>query len=204
MGYRSPGEEENKLDYAARLAATLAYILNAQGDPVGLATFDVGLREMIPARSRRSHLSVLCQKLGLMTPGKEGDLAQTIREVAARLKRRSLIMLVSDCFAPSEPMIKALSQLRIRGHELLVFQPLHPDELDFPFKRGTRFVNLEDAEDEEQVDPSTLRKSYLARLGEWQEELAGGLLQHRIELFPMRTDVPVGEAVSNVLAGRGV
>lgn len=201
MAYRGTGGQE-KFDYAKKLAACLAYLMMQQQDSVGLATFDTRVRSFIPHRSRTSHLGVLMQTMENSVTGGETALADTLMNLIPRIRRRGLVVLVSDCFGDVDELVKALALLRHRGSEVIVFQIWDRDELEFPFKKWTRFVNLEDGDNERLVDPATLRESYLANLARYREDLERGCRGHRIDLVPMVTDEPHATALSRYLALR--
>ena len=174
----------------------------AQTDSVGLFTVDEGIRDYIPHRSVTSHLSVLMSTLATAETGGETELGTVLTSLVPRLKRRGLVVLISDLFGDVEQLMKAISQLRFRGHEVLVFQIWDRDELDFPFRQWTKFINLEDADDLHMVDPSALRESYLANLAEFRENLRIGFRRNRIEHVDLVTDQPVVTAFNHYLAMR--
>lgn len=198
MGYRGTGGIE-KLDYARKTAACLAYLLMGQQDSVGLATFDTQVREFVPNRSRTSHLAVLLHALEMAAPGGETALPEVLLELVPRLQRRGLVLLISDCFGEVAPFVKALSLIRSRGHEVIVFQIWDRDELEFPFQRSTRLINLESRADAQIVDPASLRRSYLENLAAYREELAFGCRRHHVDLVPLVTDEPYAKSLSRYL-----
>jgi uncharacterized protein (DUF58 family) len=199
QGSRSP---LSKAAFASQLASTLATLLIQQQDAVGLLSFDAQIRTCLPPRSRPSHLHLLKSALHSLVPRGEGSLSQTLRQVAPRLERRGLLLLLSDCFDEPSALLKALAQLRHQQHEIVVFQIWDRDELEFPFEHCTRFESLETADDQHVIDPAAFRQSYHANLERFRAELASGLQRHRIELFPLRTDEPAEEALARFLRRR--
>ena len=201
MGYTGTGGIE-KIDYARRLAACLSHLMMMQGDAVGLVTFDTKVRELMPPRSRTNHLDAICQRLEAVETGEETEPAEVLRSLAPRLRQRGLLVLISDCFGDVNALSKALGLFRHRGHDILVLQLWDRDEIEFPFKSWTKFIDLEDEENEQLVDPSTLRKAYLKRVGEFRSGLAKSLSKTRVELAPIITDEPYATALSRYLNHR--
>jgi uncharacterized protein (DUF58 family) len=161
MGYA--GKTESKLEYARRLAASLAYLMISQRDAVGLVTFDDALRQMIPPRSAPGHFSVVCSALEKARVGGETPLSGILHAMAVRIKRRGLVVILSDGFDDLNNLANALRHLRHRRHEVLFLQILAPEEEEFPFRRPSRFRNLERANHTHRIDPAALRAQYLER-----------------------------------------
>jgi len=157
------GRTASKLEYARQLAASLAYLMIGQRDAVGLVTFDTQLRTMVPPRSSPGHFSVICQALEGARPGGEVSISPVLHALADRIKRRGLVVVLSDGFDDLDELVKALRHLRHRRHEVLFFQVLAPEEEEFPFRRPTRFRGLEDRAHEVLADPNTFRTAYLER-----------------------------------------
>jgi uncharacterized protein (DUF58 family) len=155
------GEEYSKADYGRTLAATIAYFLISQRDAVGLATFDNQLREVIPPRFRTGQLHRLLSSLE-REPGDETDLAEPLEQVAQVVRKRSLIILISDLLAPLEGVERSLRQLRSHGHEVIVFRTLDRAEREFDFRQPTMFFDMETGKNI-YVDPDAARADYLER-----------------------------------------
>jgi uncharacterized protein (DUF58 family) len=161
MGYA--GRTVSKLECARRLAASLAYLMISQRDAVGLVTFDETLRTLIPPRSAANHFAVVCKALEEAKVGGETPLSGILHTLAERIRRRGLIVVISDGFDKIDELTSALRHLRHRRHEVLLFQVLAPEEEEFPFRRPARFRNLEDAGQLLRIDPSALRAAYLEK-----------------------------------------
>jgi uncharacterized protein (DUF58 family) len=161
MTYGSLGY--TKAQYANTLAATLAYFLHQQGDAVGLLTFDEQIREFLPARHRIGHLRHLMLKLEQPAGGKATDLAAPLRRIVEIVKKRALMVLISDLLAPIETLEKNLIALTASGHEILLFHILDPAELAFRFEKAVMFHDVESDRDLF-IDPVTARKEYLKKL----------------------------------------
>ena len=203
MAYRGTrSENRSKLHYASRLAACLSYMMLRQTDSVGLITFDTKARKILPPRGRAAHVSNLIEVLEETNPGGETDLGAVFHELVPKLKRRGLVVIISDCFAEVETLMKGLAHFRHAKHDVLIFQIWDPDELDFPFRQWTRFDCLEQEDRKHTVDPNHLRQAYLDNLRIFREELTQGCHRNRIDLVPMTTDQPYAEALSYYLAMR--
>jgi uncharacterized protein (DUF58 family) len=200
MGYK--GKQGVKLDYARKLAAFLAYLLMSQQDAVGLITFDSQIREFIPHRTRITHLHYLLDAMVKAEPGAETSLATVLESVVQRVKRRGLIILISDLFDDAAALMKAVGVLRRQGHELLVFQIWDRDELEFNFSQWSRFESLESAENSLLLDPPTVRAGYLKALAQFRQEIRDGLKRHETDLLQVCTDEPHSEALRQYLALR--
>ncbi len=159
-----------KAQYAATLAATFAYFLDQQGDAVGLFTFDDAVREYLPARHRPGHLRQLMLGLERTGSGLATDLTAPLERAAALLRKRGVVVLISDFLAPLEALESSLGLLTASGHELLIFQLLDPHELTFPYDQPARFRDLE-AGRELFLEPSTARPEYQRRFAAHTESL---------------------------------
>ena len=161
MAYGSQGH--TKAAYAATLAATLAYFLHLQGDATGLLTFDEKVREYLPARHRAGHLRHLMHALERPTEGRTTNLIAPLDRIAALVRKRGLVALVSDFLAPLEELEKKLLVLTAGGHEVVVFQVLDPAELNFGLAQAAMFEDLESAQ-AIYLDPATARADYVKKL----------------------------------------
>ena len=202
MGYGSGAM--TKADYAVRLAACLAYLMLQQADGVGLVTFDTAVRTYIPPRSRPGHLRVLTDALAAAKPGGETEIGKVFHDLVPKLHRRGLLIVLSDCFGDVTGLLSALAHFRHAHHELIVFQIWDRAELEFPFKRWTRFESLERAGHHQLVDPAQLREAYLDNLARYREELRSGCHRHRIDLVPVVTDEPYADTLAAYLGRRGL
>ena len=153
----------SKAKYANTLAATLAYFLYMQGDAVGLLTFDAQVKEYLPARHRTGHLRHLMLALEKPAGGTATDLGAPLRRAAEVLKKRGLIILITDLLAPIETLEKNLILLTASGHEVEVFQTLDPSEITFRFEKPLLFHDIESGRDL-YIDPAAARKQYIQKM----------------------------------------
>jgi uncharacterized protein (DUF58 family) len=202
MDYRGARALMSKGEYARVLAAIFTQLLIQQQDGVGLVTFDTRVREFIPVRSRPGHLNVITEALALASPGGETALVDVIEEVTRRIAPRGLVVLFSDCFGEVADLVRVLGALRHAHHEVVVFQVMDPDEVDFPFDVWSRFESLEDVSDQVNAEPAAVRRLYLDNLQRFSEELKSGLSRNRVELIPVTTDMGPGKVFGEFLTRR--
>jgi uncharacterized protein (DUF58 family) len=161
MSYGSPGYA--KAEYAATLAATLACFLDLQGDAIGLLTFDEAVRDYLPPRHRIGHLRRLMLALERPAAGHGTDLTAPLARVTELVRKRGLVVLISDFLAPLERLAPALTQLCARGHEVAVFHLQDPAEVTFPFREPAQFEDVESGTTLT-LDPVTARTEYQRRV----------------------------------------
>ncbi len=203
MAYRgSRAAGVSKHDFAIRLAACLSTLLVSQQDAVGLCTFDTDIRELIPSRGKISHLMSIAECLVRSVPGRETQLSGTLRQVAQKLKRRGMLILISDCFDDVNALMKSLAYFRHSGNEVVLFQVWDRDELDFPFGQRTQFRSLESNSHQRLVDPNTVREAYLKRVAEFRQELTERTAQERIDLIQCTTDQSYAELLASYITRR--
>ena len=191
-----------KREYAVRLSAAFAYFMLGQQDPVGLVTFDDDLRRQVPMRSRASHLRPLLSALVADKTHRETDLGGVFRKIVPKVGRRGLIVIVSDSMGDAESISKALAQLRANKHEILFFQIMDLDEVEFPFSGRIQFRDLEGAIDEQTVDAAAIRKAYQDRLADHNAALREACRRSRVDLIPITTDQPFVDVLHEYVAAR--
>jgi len=187
MGY-SAGGRMSKMDYAICMAAALGYMMISQQDPVGLFVFDEKVRSYLPPKSRRAHLTNILTTLARTKPAGPTRLAPCLHEIAARIPKRSLVILLSDLLdaetdSPGdqqEGVGKALHHFQHNGHDLIVFQVLDHSEIELDFRGQVRFEEPETLQ-ELQVDPEAMRAAY-------QEELQAFIATYRRHCQAIRAD----------------
>jgi uncharacterized protein (DUF58 family) len=180
MAYGSPGW--SKAAYAATMAATLARFLHLQGDAVGLLCFDEGLRDYLPARNRTGHLRQLMLALDKPAGGGDTNLIRPLTRTAEMVRKRGLMVMISDFLTPLAELERALLQLTSAGHEFVIFQVLDPAEQDFGFSTPAVFEDVESGRTLF-IDPAAAREGYLKKFRAHQEELDGicrklGIVRH--------------------------
>jgi uncharacterized protein (DUF58 family) len=191
----------NKLEYGKLLAATLCYLIIHQRDTASLGAFDAGWRVRLPASSQPGHVQTVLRTLEGVEPRDKGPIGPLLDELAAQIRRRGLVFLISDCFDELGGLLKGLRHLRFGGHEVTVFHVLHPDEVGFPFEGMTRFLGLEDAT-KVLARPNLIRPAYLRAIRAFLHEMQEGCAANRCDYVLMDTSRPLGQSLSEYLARR--
>ncbi|MBI3461529.1 MAG: DUF58 domain-containing protein [Planctomycetes bacterium] len=203
MGYKSDGSKLTKLEYGSFLAASLAYLMSFQHDAVGLITYDTGVRGRIPPRQGPGHLRVVMEQLEDTTPGGETSLAETFHQLAETIKRRALVVVISDLFDDPDAVVAALKHFRHKKHEVIIFHTLDPAELSFPFDDITLIEDLE-TKREVMSDPRAFRKAYLEEFDRFATTIRGGCLGSQIDYGVAHTDQRFDAFLGRYLATRQV
>ncbi|HJT78193.1 MAG TPA: DUF58 domain-containing protein [Gemmataceae bacterium] len=200
MDYRH-GSPMTKLTYGSYLAASLAYLMAFQHDSVGLITYDTGVRDQVPPRQGPAHLRLLMERLEATQPGGETSLSKTFHQLAETIKRRALVVVVSDLFDDADELVGALKHFRHKKHEVVVFHTLDPAEMSFPFDDVTRIEDMENAR-EVVSDPRAFRKAYLEEMGRFLERVRTGCQAAQIDYALAETDKPFDLFLGTYLARR--
>lgn len=192
---------QNKLEYAKLLTACLSYLIIHQRDSVGLGVFDAGWRARLPVSGQPGHIHKILETLESVEPKERTAIAPLLHELAKQLRRRGLVFLISDCFEEVPALLEGLQHLRFGGHEVTVFQVLHPDELEFPFTGHVKFDGLE-LHEKYLTRPQLIRPGYLRALKAFLEELRKGCERNRVDYVLLNTSQSLGTALASYLAGR--
>jgi len=190
-----------KLQYASRMAACLLYFMMGQRDAAGLAVFDTALRTFLPARLRQSHLQHILSTLEECQAGQETDLAQPLHDVAEAIKKRGLVVLVSDLLGDIAALSCALQHLKFAGHDVIVFQVLDPHEIEFPFEQVTEFSDLETGE-KVITSGRSIRGQYLKEFNAHQAAIRDALADLKIDHALFDTRMPLDVALAEYLYKR--
>lgn len=201
MRFRSQDDLPSKLDYACYLAASLTYLILRQRDSVGLVTFDDQVRTFVPPASSASHRNLVIDALTQITPRERTSLGPVLHSMAERVRRKGLVVIISDLLDDPAAVLSGLRHFRHRRHEVIVFHVLDPAERRFPFQSMTRFRGLE-ALGELICDAGALRQAYLEELEQYVSELRHGCRQDRVDYVPIDTSTPLDVALTSYLATR--
>jgi uncharacterized protein (DUF58 family) len=202
MRYQGHRRKYSKLEYASILSAAIASLLMQQRDAVGLVLFNDGVQKYVPPRNLATHYTQLLEELTTAAPQPKTALAPTFHQMADEIKRRGLILVFSDLFGDVDDVLAGLRHFRHRKHEVVVFQTLDQDEIDFPFEELTKFQGLE-LEPELLVDPRGIRQEYLRQFEEFSTRLERGCREFQVDLVRAVTTQDPAETLSTYLAGRG-
>ncbi len=189
------GRGMTKYDYACTIAACLGYLLLRQQDAVGVLSFDSDVRQIVPARSPRTHIDALVKALHVSKPREKTDIEKILRRVTESISSRGMIIIVSDLLVDRGPLFRGLEMLCHRRHDILMLHVLDDDELTFPFAGTTRFEGMEELP-QLVCDPRSLRDGYIEALEEYLVEVRRGCTRLGIDYALIRT----GEYLDAVLS----
>jgi len=191
----------NKLDYAKRLAACLAYLLSIQQDLAGLVAVDESVRVELPPGSSATHLDRLFREMERIAPANRTDLARQVHALAERLPRRSLVILLSDLWLEPQELYRSLQHLRFRRHHGMVIHLLDRTEIDLPYDRRTTFEDLETGE-RIQVDPRDVRDTYRAQVRDYLKKVRRACNDCDVEYHTVDIREPYDRALVRLIAAR--
>lgn len=201
MDYKGTNSSLSKREYAAIVAAAIASLLMRQRDGVGMATFDAGVRQFIPPSSTSAHLKLLLEMLDRKDSQPKTNLADTFHDLAERIKRRGLLLILSDLFADPETILRGLQHFRYRKHEVIIFHILDRDELTFPFRDAAIFEGME-GEEPLTAEPNALRREYLQVFEDYVTALKRGCRELGMDYQQLPTDQPIDAVLTRYLAER--
>lgn len=191
-----------KWDYAATVTASLAHLLIRQGDAVGLTLFDHELRGQVPVSTNRASLAALTAKIEQSKPDRKTDVKLLLQELAGRIPRRGMVIIVSDLLMNPDDVVDGLRRFRYGGHDVVVLHVLDHDELTFEFADRTLFEGMEDVDLEILTDPQSLRASYLSALRSFLDTISSACLNERVDYALISTGDGVDVALTTYLAAR--
>ena len=190
-----------KLEYARLLAASLANLLLRQGDATGLVAFDDRIRAHVSPRASRRHLATLLRELVALEGSGQSEAGTAMKDVAIRLRRRGLIVLMSDLLVDPGGTRRALHFLRHRGHEVLVFHIMDPGERELPASGDAVYYDPETG-DELRTSSASLRGEYAdavdRAVAEWRRECRKMGADYHL----LTTDTPMNPGLGRYLEKR--
>jgi len=197
MGFTSGGV--SKLEYGSFLGACLAYMAQKQRDRVGIVTFDSEIVTHVPASAK--HFNVVLHTLDRAKAARPGHLSEPLKQMAEHLKRRGILLLISDFYDEPDDILEAIKPLRFLGNDLIVFHVLDPREVDFEYDDASTFEDLETT-DQMPVVPQSFRAQYRAMIQEHIQTLQTRLSEHRIDYALLNTSEPLDRALFSYLNSR--
>jgi uncharacterized protein (DUF58 family) len=201
MNYSSGRGGLTKLQYGSFLAATLAFLMTRQQDSVGLVAFDNQIRLHMPPAGSPGHVNEMCKRLEGLRASEVTHLAKPFHDLAEMIKRRGLIIIISDLYDDESEVIRALRHFRHKKHGVILFHVFDAAELEFPFTKLTQFLDLETHE-KYQVDPKTVRTAYLAELRAFIDRYKKACSDSDTEYVLADTSVPYDFMLRSYLARR--
>ncbi len=190
-----------KMDYAKFLTASLIYFAHHQRDGVGLVTFDTEIESHIPAGRRNGQLMSLLVNVDRAHAGKQTEFRKPLEFMAEFLKRRGIVVLVSDLYDEVENIARNVRNLRAKGNDVMVFHILDDYELNFPFENMTEFEDLETSK-KLNVIPGSLRQEYLRLVHGHIEALDREFSSMGVDYTVMNSSKPLDEGLFRYLAKR--
>ncbi len=201
MAYKSDKAMFSKLEYAQHLAAALAYLIIHQQDAIGLATFDSSVRHFLRPGSTAAQLRQLCHTLELDQPTGESAIGPIFHDLAERIKRRGVVVILSDFFDDPESLLMGLKHFWHRRHDVVLLQIIDPAEQDFAFVDPTLFKGLENL-GEQLTEPRALRKAYQREFEAFLRTIRSAARDLHMDYVLMRTDQPLEVALHEFLSRR--
>lgn len=202
MGYsgsRSGGL--NKLQYACHLAGALAYLMVKQRDPVGLVAFADRIERFLAPRASTQHLGLILEELEKISAGGRTGIGETFHALAERMKKRSLVIILSDLMEEAEHLRQAIHHFRHRKHEVLIFHILDADEHDLPLNRLVDFVDMETGR-RMQVDAAYIRQTYKQAISGFVKSVRRLAAEAACPYVPADTSTPYDILLARYLAVR--
>ncbi|MCC7419489.1 MAG: DUF58 domain-containing protein [Planctomycetaceae bacterium] len=201
MQYQSAQAPLSKLEYARCVAAALGYLVVHQQDAVGLATFDRQISQFLRPLGTPSHLRQVLHRLEQTPATGETSLGPILHDLAERIRKRGVVILLSDLFDDVDSLMLGLKHFRHRRHDISVMQVIDPAEQDFPFDEPTLFKGLEGMP-ERMTDPRALRKGYQAEFEAFLKNVRRGCADMQMDYVLLRTDMSLDVALRSFLTRR--
>jgi uncharacterized protein (DUF58 family) len=188
-----------KLEYASILTACLTNLVHHQRDRVGLVTFDHDIVDFVPPSAK--HMEVVLHTLDRIKPGRPGSLKEPLHKMAEHFGRRGVLVVISDFYEDPELVVDAVTPLRFRGNDIIVFHVLDPAELEFGFTDAQAFEDLETGE-QMPVVPDALRREYIALVKAHTDALQSKFSEVRVDYTLLDISKPLDHALFRYLSGR--
>jgi uncharacterized protein (DUF58 family) len=200
MDYSSNGI--SKFAYGCILTASLAYLILKQQDAAGLVTFSNRIESFIPPRAKRGYLMEILHALEGQTPSGETALGKILQEIAGKINRRGLVVLISDLLDEPEDILEGLRLFRFKGSDVIVFHLLDAAELDLPFDGNILFEDTEQTHLRVTADPQAIRQVYRKVVEEFTGHLRKQCQERSIDYQLLSTTTPLDQALVSYLSWR--
>ena len=185
----------NKLSYATYLSAALTYLMLSQKDAVGLVLFDEKIKKFIPPKSTQSHSNIIMKTLEKVTPGYDTQIRPVLDSMAEQIRKRGLIILISDLLDDPEKVLMGLKHFRYNKQEIIVFHLMDPEEYNFDFGERIQFTDMESGESIT-TDPWHIRKAYKNQIDHFNKTYQYGCRNLKIDYVPLFTNQPLDIALN--------
>jgi uncharacterized protein (DUF58 family) len=190
-----------KLELACFVAASMAYMIINQQDAVSLITFDKDVKKHLPSSNSMGHMKTILAELAETKPQEKTNIGVVLHQVAEGVRRRGMVIVISDFFDELKNILRGIEHLRYKGHDVILFHILDEYELKFPFQRLTLFDGYEEMP-KIVVDPRTIRRAYLEEINQFCNQIKKMCLQVKADYFQITTDVPLEISLTKYLVKR--
>ena len=200
MQYASEGNI-SKLEYASTLVAALGYLMAKQQDAVGLTLYSEKINKYLPPKASKAYLQELLKHLSDATASDKTNTASCLNSIVEKIKRRGLVVIVSDFFDDINSILSALKHFRYQNNEVIVFQIMDPLERNFAFGSDAIFKDLE-TDDEMTTQPYQIQKAYMEAMEEFINKIKTECLNSNIEYNLIETSSPFDKALFSYIQKR--
>ena len=190
-----------KLEYATTLVAGLSYLMTKQQDAVGLTLYSDKINKYFPPKASKAYLQELLKHLTGIAASDKTNTASCLNLIAEKIKRRGLVVIVSDFFDEINSILTALKHFRYQKNEVIVFQIIDPLERSFSFGSEAIFKDLE-TEDEITTQPYQIQKAYKEAMEEFINKIKTECLNSDIEYNLIETSTPFDKALFSYIQKR--
>ena len=193
--------EVSKLSYANSLAASLSYLMINQQDAVGIAKFSDKIDTFIPPKARPSHLNLILSQLDDKYSGNDTQIGIVLHELADRIRKRGMVILISDLLDKPENIMKGLKHFRHQNQEVIVFHIKDRKESEFDFNTRTKFFDMETGE-EIVTEPWHIRSNYNELISRIESSYKSNCRENLIDYIPLFTDQGLDIGITEYLIKR--
>jgi uncharacterized protein (DUF58 family) len=196
-----PPAKLTKFQYGKAIAACLSYLILHQRDAVSLGIFDDKIRSFIPYTGNLASVHNIMTTLSKFDPVTTTRVGDVLNNMAGTIKRRGIVILISDLFDDEQKILEGIQHLRFGGNEVIVFHVIDPYELEFPFNGMVEFEGLEENE-KLMTRPTEIRKTYLREFEAYRRKIVEGCERNTTHYTLVNTAQPLHEMLSGYLAFR--
>jgi uncharacterized protein (DUF58 family) len=183
------------------IAACLSYLILHQRDAVSIGIFDTAMRGQVPRTGNLASIHNIMNVLAEFNPTAQTNIANVLHDVAGQIRRKGIVILISDCFDDEEKILEGIQHLRFGGSEVILFHVMDPFELEFPFNGMVEFDGLE-LPGKVLTRPREIRKTYMAEVEKFRTRLREGCERNNVHYLLVNTSHPLHEVISGYLAFR--
>jgi uncharacterized protein (DUF58 family) len=191
----------SKMTYGKMMAACLSYLILKQRDAVSVGVFDTEMRSNVPRTGNLASIHNIMNVLSRFEPKRQTGIAAVLHELAGQIRRKGIVILISDLFDDEEKILQGIQHLRFGGNEVIVLHTMDPFELEFPFAGMVEFEGLENWPTI-LTRPRDIRRSYLAEVEAFRRRIREGCERNQVHYVLVNTAQALGEVLGGYLAFR--